>query len=486
MRRFLCPQLRETRPGKTIGIDATTLEANAALRSIVRRDSEQGYEEFLRELAVASGIQTPTREDLARLDRKRTGKGSNQQWKHPHDGDVRIARMKDGRTHLAHKAEHAVDLETGAIVSVTVQGADRGDTQTMVQTLIQAAEQVEEALGEGSGIEEVVADKGYHSSERMVDLEALGLRSYVSEPKRGKRRWRGDTQARDAVYGNRRQIRGRRGRRLLRQRGELLERPCAHLYETGGMRRVHVRGLPQSRMGERVWYFGAQSYRPFGTAAEYVVVQSAQAVKLSADVSFEQGACLGIPGMTAHVAVHVAGPVEGRIVLVQGGAGAVGSCAVALARHAGAHVIATVRSGEDELTAVRAGAHEVVCTDRLSADKVAKHISPLAPEGVHHVVEVAFHANIETDVELLAQGGSIATYATGNSSPSIPFWPLVFKNVRIFFLGSDDFSSEAKSLAARGLNDALDREWQGFEIGERFPLRSIVQAHESVETRRED
>ena len=228
--------------GKTIGIDATTLEANAALRSIVRRDTEQGYEEFLTELAVASGIQTPTREDLALLDRKRTGKGSNQQWKHPQDGDARIARMKDGRTHLAHKAEHAVDLETGAIVTVTVQGADRGDTQTMVKTLIQAAEQVEQALPKGSGIEEVVADKGYHSSERMVDLEALGLRSYVSEPKRGKRRWRGDTQARDAVYGNRRRIRGRRGRRLLRQRGELLERPCAHLYETGGMRRVHVRG----------------------------------------------------------------------------------------------------------------------------------------------------------------------------------------------------------------------------------------------------
>ena len=125
---------------------------------------EQGYEEFLTELAVASGIQTPTREDLALLDRKRTGKGSNQQWKHPQDGDARIARMKDGRTHLAHKAEHAVDLETGAIVTVTVQGADRGDTQTMVKTLIQAAEQVEQALPKGSGIEEVVADKGYHSS----------------------------------------------------------------------------------------------------------------------------------------------------------------------------------------------------------------------------------------------------------------------------------------------------------------------------------
>ena len=168
--------------GKTIGIDATTLEANAALRSIVRRDSEQGYEEFLMELAKASGIETPRREDLAKLDRKRTGKGSNRVWKHPHDADARITRMKDGRTHLAHKAEHAVDLETGAIVSVTVQGADRGDTQTMVKTLT------------------------------------------------------------EAVYANRRRIRGERGQRLRRQRGERLERPCAHLYGSGGMRRLHVRG----------------------------------------------------------------------------------------------------------------------------------------------------------------------------------------------------------------------------------------------------
>ena len=228
--------------GKTIGIDATTLEANAALRSIVRRDSRQGYEEFLMELAKASGIQTPRREDLARLDCKRTGKGSNRQWKHPHDPDARISRMKDGRTHLAHKAEHAVDLETGAIVSVTVQGADRGDTQTMVKTLPEAAEKGESALPKGTGIEEVVADKGYHSTERMVDLEAVGLRSYVSEPRRGKRRWRGNRQGQKAVYANRRRIRAVRGQRLLRQRAERLERPCGHLYGSGGMRRLHVRG----------------------------------------------------------------------------------------------------------------------------------------------------------------------------------------------------------------------------------------------------
>ncbi len=210
--------------GKTIGIDATTLEANAALRSLVRRDSEQGYEEFLMELAKASGIETPRREDLAKLDRKRTGKGSDRVWKHPHDAEARITRMKDGRTHLAHKAEQAVDLETGAIVSVTVQGADRGDTQTRVKTLTEAAEKVEQALPEGRGIEEGVADKGDHSTQPMVDLDAVGLRSYVSEPRRGQRRWPGDRQGQEAVYANRRRLRGERGQRRLRQRGERLKR----------------------------------------------------------------------------------------------------------------------------------------------------------------------------------------------------------------------------------------------------------------------
>ena len=228
--------------GTTIGMDATTLEANAALRSIVRRDTGESYEEFLTRLAQASGIETPTREELARLDRKRKNKGSNDDWTHPHDPDAKITKMKDGRTHLAHKAEHAVDLETGAVVAVTVQGADQGDTTTSVETLIEAAEQIETVVPDGEGPKEVVADKGYHSNQVLVALEAVGVRSYISEPDRGPRQWKDNPEARHAVYGNRRRIRGEHGKRLLRQRGERLERPFAHLYETGGMRRVHLRG----------------------------------------------------------------------------------------------------------------------------------------------------------------------------------------------------------------------------------------------------
>jgi transposase len=232
--------------GSTIGIDATTLEANAALRSIVRRDSGETYQEFLMRLAQASGIETPTRADLARLDRKRPKKGRNADWRHPHDPDARITKMKDGRTHLAHKAEHAVDMETGAVVAVTVQGADLGDTTTITDTLTAAAEELEAVAAVTDGhtvvIEEAVTDKGYHSNQTLVDLAHLAVRTYIAEPDRGRRTWTTNTAARDAVYANRRRIRGARGQALLRRRSELLERPNAHLYETGGMRRTHVRG----------------------------------------------------------------------------------------------------------------------------------------------------------------------------------------------------------------------------------------------------
>src|SRR5712691_4226302 len=231
--------------GKTIAIDATTLEANAAMRSIVRRDTAESYQEFLTGLAQASGIETPTREDLARLDRKRKKKTSNKDWKHPWDPDAKVTKMKDGRTHMAHKAEHAVDLETGAIVAVTLQGADEGDTTTIADTTTAAADQIEDAQADVDApqtLEEIIADKGYHSNDTMVDLAAVGIRSYVAEPARGRRDWSEEPEAQAPVYGNRRRIRGPRGRRLMRQRGERIERSFAHLYDTGGMRRTHLRG----------------------------------------------------------------------------------------------------------------------------------------------------------------------------------------------------------------------------------------------------
>jgi transposase len=231
--------------GKTVAIDATTLEANAAMRSIVRRDTGEGYQEFLTRLAKESGIETPTRGDLARLDRKRKKKTSNQEWTNPHDPDAKVTKMKDGRTHLAHKAEHAVDLDTGAIVAVTLQGADHGDTTTIVETATAAAEQVEDAqthVADPQALEEIVADKGYHSNQTMVDLDAVGIRSYIAEPDRGRRDWSEAPDAQAPVYGNRRRVRGGRGRRLLRRRGETIERSFAHVYDTGGMRRTHLRG----------------------------------------------------------------------------------------------------------------------------------------------------------------------------------------------------------------------------------------------------
>ena len=231
-------------PGRTVAIDATTLEANAAMRSIVRRDTGEDYQAYLTRLAAASGIKTPTREVLARFDRKRKKRTSNKDWRSPSDPDAKVAKMKDGRTHLAHKAEHAIDLESGALVAVTLQDADQGDTTTIVETAIAAAEQVEaaHAAPAEAGLHEVVADKGYHSNETMVDLAAGGLRSYISEPDRGRRDWSDAPAAQAPVYRNRRRLRGARGRRLRRRRAELAERSFAHLYETGGMRRTHLRG----------------------------------------------------------------------------------------------------------------------------------------------------------------------------------------------------------------------------------------------------
>jgi NADPH2:quinone reductase len=236
-------------------------------------------------------------------------------------------------------------------------------------------------------------------------------------------------------------------------------------------------GVSQKWIGRRVWCYAAQTYRPFGTAAEYTVVPLERVVPLPEGVPFEQGACLGIPGITAHRAVHVAGSVKGSTVLVQGGAGVVGACAVQLAHRAGAHVIATCRSESDKDIAMRAGADEVLLTD----ESLAERIRGLAPNGVHHIIEVAFGANIETDVAVLAQGGSIATYATDVFTPEIPYWPLIFSNARIFFIGSDDVPIAAKMEAALAINEALEAGWPGLEIAQKFPLEEIAQAHEFVE-----
>ena len=226
--------------GQTIAIDATTLEANAALKNIVRRDSGQSYNEYLKGLAQAAGIDNPTREQLARMDRKRKKKGSNEEWKSPADPDARITKMKDGRTHLAHKAEHAVDLSSGAIVAISLAPANEGDTSTLHQTLAEAQRAVKPA--NPLGVEELVADKGYHSGEVLKTLHADGVRSYLPEPERGRRKWEGKGAEQKRTYENRRRTQGRRGKQLQKIRSELTERTFAHLYETGGMRRVHLRG----------------------------------------------------------------------------------------------------------------------------------------------------------------------------------------------------------------------------------------------------
>jgi transposase len=243
--------------GRTVGVDATTLEANAAMRSIVRNDTKQNYQEFLAGLAKASGIETPTREDLVRIDKTRKNKASNDDWHNPHDPDAKIAKMKDGSTHLAHKAEHAVDMQSGAVLAVTLQAADLGDTTTVVETVNAAAENLrtiaDDARVAGAIDErwasEVVADKGYHSNDALVTFDEMGLRSYVAEPNRGRRVWvdkAGQSTAalaaaQDATYANRRRTRGDRGKGLMRKRGELIERSFAHGYETGAMRRTHLK-----------------------------------------------------------------------------------------------------------------------------------------------------------------------------------------------------------------------------------------------------
>jgi transposase len=238
--------------GKTVGVDSTTLEANAAMKSIVRRDTGESYSKYLQRLAEAEGIDPKDAAAVQRMDRKRKKKMSNEDWQSPSDTEAEITRLKDGRTALAYKVENAVDMETGAIVAVTTHSGATADTQTVRETVVEAgvaiaglttvATDKEEYKVNTKGLEEVVADKGYHGNEALVGLGELEVRTYVAEPERGQRNWEGKPAEKAAVYGNRRRVEGPRGKRMQKRRGEKVERNFAHQFDTGGMDRLWVRG----------------------------------------------------------------------------------------------------------------------------------------------------------------------------------------------------------------------------------------------------
>jgi transposase len=232
--------------GKRIGVDASTMEANAALRTIVRRDDGRTYREMLTQMAKESGIDTPTADDLVRLDRARKGKKlSNQEWTSKTDPEAKIAKLKDGRTHLAYKPEHAVDLDTGVIVAAALHPADQGDTTTLGGTLATAENNLAKlgaapTQAEPSGL---VADKGYHSRALLKDLNGGVWKTRIAEPKQpGFSRWHGDDQARVAVYANRTRLGSQIGKQAMRRRAEIVERSFAHNLDRGGMRRTWLRG----------------------------------------------------------------------------------------------------------------------------------------------------------------------------------------------------------------------------------------------------
>ena len=233
--------------GERIGVDGSTMEANAALRTIVRRDTGETYRQMLTRMAEESGVATPTIDDLIRLDRKRKGKKlSNEDWTSSTDPDAKIARMKDGPTHLAYKPEHAVDLDTGVIVAAPIHPADEGDTTTLEPTLAEAQKNLS-AVGLAPTSEDpcdLIADKGYHSRAVVKDLDDGPWKTRIAEPlpSKGYLCWHGDKAARAAVYGNRTRLRSGVGKDAMRKRGEIVERSFAHVLERGGMRRTWLRG----------------------------------------------------------------------------------------------------------------------------------------------------------------------------------------------------------------------------------------------------
>lgn len=233
--------------GERVAIDATTLEADAAMRCIRRRDDGRSYREYLDDLARAEGVENPSHEDRKKIDRKREKRTSNKDWEHPHDPDARVMRMKDGSTRMGYKAEHGVDTDSGAILAPTVQPGDRGDTDSIYETISETSDQLARLARAGydvpeEGMTSLVADKGYHSDKVLVDLAELEIKSYVADPKR-KRNWKDKEKERQAVHANRRRLKTKRGVELRKKRAELTERSFAHCYETGGLRRLFVRGL---------------------------------------------------------------------------------------------------------------------------------------------------------------------------------------------------------------------------------------------------
>ncbi|GAA3572803.1 NADPH:quinone reductase [Kribbella ginsengisoli] len=238
-------------------------------------------------------------------------------------------------------------------------------------------------------------------------------------------------------------------------------------------------GVDASRVGERVWVYLAQSYRPFGTAAEFVVVPAEHAVAIPAEVSFEDVAGLGIPGITGHRAVFAAGPVEGRTIVVTGALGAVGRAALAVAKRGGARTIAVVRRNADLAAARELGATHTVAAE---GGLVAQLNELAGPNGVDLIAEVAFDTGLSADVELLRYGGTITTYATRETQPTVPYWELAFKNLTVRFLSNDDFPEEANRTAAADLTDAVQSGDLHYPIAARLPLDQIATAHDLAET----
>jgi transposase len=233
-------------PGKTAAVDSTFLEANAAMKSIVRRDTGEDWNEYLRRLMKErEGVEDPTDEDLRRFDRTRKDKRvSNEEWVSKTDPDSRIAKMKNGETHLAYKAEHVIDLDSEVVLAASIRAADHADVDTLVDSVVEARVNLAEA-GVEVEIEEVVADKGYHATDTLELAESLNLRTYIPERKpNGQRNWRDVPAAKHlAVLGNRRRVRRAKSKRYQRQRSERVERSFAHLCDTGGARRSWLHGL---------------------------------------------------------------------------------------------------------------------------------------------------------------------------------------------------------------------------------------------------